>query len=272
MKHWRLILVIVFVMLVTLSLYMCSRAGYKPSTITESASPEDNIARTSSEKPDFGNRFDVVQDFFPASRGFETVQKETRAFVLLDNHSQGRNRKACEAFGALPTPEIIKNIKGEDVEMVSTYWLLKDDNDGPLPCKDMLNDYDYDRATQLRKAYHLPIDEGPILLAIDSTGAYFYIDMKKASEKTMVGAFQTWNNIAHTHYAAGEGSLTFKDEGFLAKLGAFICGQAGKTADAGVAGILKGPTPLAVGELIIGGTISLFCPKAATADKPAPAP
>lgn len=122
-----------------------------------------------------------------------------KAFILLDNNDNGRNKKICNAFQELPSGKIINAVTS--AVAVPTYWLMKTANPGNvtidgLTCKQLLAGFDYARAKQIGNAYKIPKQSRPYIIAIDSKGKAFYIDIDKASKDQIRQAMTGWYDAA----------------------------------------------------------------------------
>lgn len=215
-------------------------------------------------------RYVSVREILPPTlRPAEAGAGMAHAFVVLDSRVSGRNREVCDAFTRLPSLADVTDVRPAD-QPIQTFWPVLRSDVSSGDCKSLLRYYDFNTAGKIRRSYGIPNTKGPVLVAIDPSGNFFWIDMRKASDKKMLEVLQKWADIA---VKGSGGSEVIKSTNIFAKFGDVICGQAPEVQKVALervgrldvskmlAGFVK-PFIMPVAQFVVGTTTALVCPRA----------
>lgn len=139
----------------------------------------------------------ILQQGQPTDAIFKTGKPF--AFVLLDDNDSGRNKKICDAYQGLTTPDLA-NLNPNN-KVVPTYWPVKlsglsQDQQNNLPCSTMLANYDHQRAMQIANIFDLPSASSAYIMAVDGAGKTFYINIDNGSKKQLKQVMWAWYKTA----------------------------------------------------------------------------
>lgn len=172
-----------------------------------------------------------VRDFLYGSAALSTtVQADRpRAYVLLDRDEKKDSGRLCEAFMDLPTG---KGIINPNVKVVTTWWLTKEETAEDRSCKQLVDSFDYAKATSVRTSYGLGAD-GIYILAVDQNHHAFWINLTDASKKQMRNTVLLWLQTAAEQAPEAPG-LAITSDSFWDRLKRKFCGAGGGSQSAAV--------------------------------------
>lgn len=172
-----------------------------------------------------------------------------RAYVILDKSKQGDNRKLCEAFVRLPTEPDIINLA---TKPITTWWLTKGQTGEGRTCKQLVEEYDFGKATALRSAFGLGA-KGIYILAVDQNNRALPINLTDANKSQMNDTALLWVKLAQE--AGPAGSISVKSESlFDVAIRSFCDGKVEKvSADELAAAVGSGGTSILVSILVRAG-------------------
>lgn len=193
-----------------------------------------------------------------------------KSIVLFTQQNNTRNKRFCEAFVRLAPVEIAQQ-SGIKAEFAPIYWLLKKDVPDRSSCDQLLKEYDYQAANLYLQRYGQGLSKGPILVAVDKTGKFAFIDTAKASRQDISRVVIEWGNMFQK---GGMNNISVTSPTFLQNLAGLLCNTTSQlvalhTPVAGAdvqnpatfgfdaaTGRWKKPSLYQVGALVFGGTIT----------------
>lgn len=171
--------------------------------------------------------FDGAGSYVPV-RGFvfaETSLTSTvaadrpRAYILLDPTKKDRNQRVCDAFVNLPTGTETVN---PDAKIVTTWWMTRESTATGRTCKQLVDRYDYQKATAIRASYGLGT-QGIYIFAVDQNNKAFTIDISKANKAQVNDIMLMWLKTAQEQ-APTNATVAISSESLLDKTAAELCG------------------------------------------------
>ncbi len=130
------------------------------------------------------------QDYRPAAGDLP------RGVVLLSRQSFQRNALLCDAFTRKLRTHTEALAEAPDKDFFVTSWLLAFGVADTESCAELMNAYDYDRASDIKQAFGLQDAEGPVLLAVDDNGDSVFLDLSGADDAHVSTAITQWLSLA----------------------------------------------------------------------------
>ena len=128
------------------------------------------------------------ESYFPA-------EGQVNAVVLLTSDTKkSRAEDMCEAWRKMPTLEAMA--ADSDSPVNATYWPVNAAVGAEPTCKQLVQAYDYTRASAIASRFGALGAKGPSLVVVQDEAAFFLIDMSKANEKTIDQLMSNWYQVA----------------------------------------------------------------------------
>ncbi len=128
--------------------------------------------------------------------------------VLLDEGDTEQNEAVCTAMfntstGSMPTLDQARKADPNGNFLI-TYWMLADDRPQDGSCFFLMEAYDYTRAAAIKAQYGLSQQDGPIILALDTSGQSMFFSLGDTAPQAVFSAVRNWKYFAIN---AAQGSL-----------------------------------------------------------------